>query len=60
MLIDLFFLNQAIANFLAFFIAVTFSFFANAKWTFMARATSGLSLIFIVHGFYGGFFWACI
>lgn len=57
MLIDLFFLNQAIANFLAFFIAVTFSFFANAKWTFMARATSGRYLLFLLFmGFMAAFF----
>ncbi len=32
--------NQAVANFVAFCIAVTFSFFANAKFTFKARTTT--------------------
>lgn len=31
---------QSLANFLAFCVAVTFSFFANAKWTFNAEATT--------------------
>lgn len=32
--------TQALANFLAFCVAVTFSFFANARWTFNAEATT--------------------
>ncbi|MCS6411451.1 GtrA family protein [Klebsiella pneumoniae] len=32
--------SQALANFGAFCIAVTFSFFANAKWTFDSEATT--------------------
>jgi putative flippase GtrA len=35
-------------NVLAFCIAVTFSFFANAKWTFKSRATSGRYLAFVL------------
>lgn len=31
--------SQAIANFLAFCVAATFSFFANSKWTFNSTAT---------------------
>lgn len=41
---------QVTCNFIAFIIAVTFSFFANAKWTFKAKATSlryGLYLTFM-------------
>ncbi|WP_380179110.1 GtrA family protein [Kalamiella sp. sgz302252] len=34
-------LNQMLSNILAFIIAVTFSFFANAKWTF--RTHTGLA-----------------
>ena len=43
--------NQALANFVAFCVAVTFSFFANAKYTFKARATSGRYLLYL--GFMG-------
>lgn len=32
--------SQALANFLAFCVAVTFSFFANAKWTFKEKRTA--------------------
>ncbi|WP_395306019.1 GtrA family protein [Enterobacter sp. ECC-019] len=39
--------SQALANVVAFCIAVTFSFFANAKWTFKARATSGRYIAFV-------------
>lgn len=31
---------QSLSNFIAFCIAVTFSFFANAKWTFSVEATT--------------------
>ncbi|EMO6449714.1 GtrA family protein [Raoultella planticola] len=31
---------QSLSNFVAFCVAVTFSFFANAKWTFRAEATT--------------------
>lgn len=31
---------QSLSNFTAFCVAVTFSFFANAKWTFSAEATT--------------------
>lgn len=40
--------NQAISNVVAFCIAVTFSFFVNARWTFKARATSGRYIAFVV------------
>lgn len=40
--------SQAIANFVAFFVAVTFSFFANAKWTFKSKVTSGKYISFVV------------
>lgn len=43
--------NQAVSNVVAFLIAVTFSFFANAKFTFNAKATSRRYLLFI--GFMG-------
>ncbi|HDG5313194.1 MULTISPECIES: GtrA family protein [Pantoea] len=33
-------LPQSLSNFVAFCVAVTFSFFANAKWTFNAEATT--------------------
>lgn len=32
--------TQSLSNFLAFCFAVTFSFFANAKWTFNTQATT--------------------
>lgn len=31
---------QSLSNFIAFCVAITFSFFANAKWTFGAKATT--------------------
>jgi len=31
---------QSLSNFIAFCVAVTFSFFANAKWTFSTEATT--------------------
>jgi len=31
---------QSLSNFIAFCVAVTFSFFANARWTFSAEATT--------------------
>jgi len=40
--------NQATANFIAFCVAVTFSFFANAKWTFKAQATPSRYIIFFI------------
>lgn len=43
--------NQAIANLIGFVIAVIFSFFANAKYTFNARATT--VRFFIYTGFMG-------
>lgn len=41
-------LTQSLANVLAFCIAVTFSFFANAKWTFKSQATSGRYIVFVL------------
>ncbi|MCM7835167.1 GtrA family protein [Enterobacter asburiae] len=40
--------NQAVANVVAFCIAVTFSFFANAKWTFKSQATSARYIAFVI------------
>ncbi|MGS4680538.1 GtrA family protein [Enterobacter soli] len=40
--------SQALSNVIAFCIAVTFSFFANAKWTFKSKATSGRYMAFVV------------
>lgn len=40
--------GQSLANFGAFCFAVTFSFFANAKWTFSTEATTLRYLIYIV------------
>ncbi|WP_032642937.1 GtrA family protein [Enterobacter sp. EGD-HP1] len=39
--------TQAVANVIAFFIAVTFSFFANARWTFKSKVTSGRYIAFV-------------
>lgn len=39
---------QATANLIAFIIAVTFSFFANAKFTFKKKATGGRYIAFTV------------
>ncbi|MCI1899205.1 MAG: GtrA family protein [Enterobacter sp.] len=46
-LLHFFSATQAIANVIAFCIAVTFSFFANAKWTFKSQATSGRYIAFV-------------
>jgi len=43
--------NQAFSNMSAFFVAVTFSFFANARFTFKGKATTGRYLIYL--GFMG-------
>lgn len=40
--------NQAISNLVAFCVAVTFSFFVNAKWTFKSKATKGRYAAFVV------------
>ncbi|MDM3355454.1 GtrA family protein [Citrobacter sp. Cb004] len=40
--------SQAISNLVAFAVAVTFSFFANAIWTFKTRATSGRYVAFVL------------
>lgn len=40
--------EQYVANFGAFCIAVTFSFFANAKWTFKSEASTVKYLLFVV------------
>ncbi|XUA17422.1 GtrA family protein [Citrobacter sp. OP27] len=39
--------SQAFANFAAFCVAVTFSFFANARWTFDSEATTIRYLAFV-------------
>lgn len=39
--------NQAFSNMSAFFIAVTFSFFANARFTFNGQATTGRYLVYV-------------
>lgn len=44
-------INQAAANFIAFLVAVSFSFFANAKFTFKAKATSNGYMLYV--GFMG-------
>lgn len=41
-------LSQAISNFIAFCIAVTFSFIINTKWTFNSKATFGKYISFII------------
>lgn len=40
--------SQALANFIAFCVAVTFSFFANARWTFSASATPARYVVFVI------------
>ena len=40
-------MSQAVSNLIAFCAAVTFSFFANARFTFKAKATSSRYLIFV-------------
>jgi len=44
-------LQQSLSNFIAFCIAVTFSFFANAKWTFSSEATT---IRYIMYVFFMG------
>lgn len=39
--------NQALANFGAFCFAVTFSFFANARWTFASEATTIRYMLYV-------------
>lgn len=39
--------QQSISNLVAFCIAVTFSFFANAKWTFNAEATTSRYFLYL-------------
>lgn len=51
-LLYVFHLNQALSNLGAFCFAVTFSFFANARYTFKAKATSGRYVLYL--GFMGG------
>ncbi|QXR22003.1 GtrA family protein [Citrobacter freundii] len=41
-------LNQAISNLIAFCVAVTSSFFVNAKWTFKSKATTGRYVAFVI------------
>lgn len=40
--------SQALSNIAAFCVAVTFSFFANAKWTFNSQATLGRYIAFVL------------
>ena len=40
--------SQSMANVCAFCVAVTFSFFANAHWTFKSQATSLRYLLYVV------------
>lgn len=40
-------LNQAYSNFIAFLVAVTFSFFANARYTFNVRAGKRRYFLFV-------------
>ncbi|HEB0856168.1 GtrA family protein [Escherichia coli] len=40
--------SQAISNVIAFCVAVTFSFFVNAKWTFNSKATTGRYMAFVI------------
>ncbi len=40
--------TQSIANFFAFCVAVTFSFFANARWTFNSQATGLRYLLYVL------------
>lgn len=40
--------TQAVSNFSAFCIAVTFSFFVNAKWTFKSQATTVRYLLYVL------------
>ena len=47
-LLSLMSMNQAISNLIAFCVAVTFSFFVNAKWTFKSKATTGRYVAFVI------------
>ncbi|KJV49677.1 translocase [Pantoea sp. BL1] len=38
---------QSLSNFIAFCVAVTFSFFANARWTFSAEATTFRYMMYV-------------
>nr|WP_241609668.1 GtrA family protein [Rosenbergiella australiborealis] len=38
---------QSMSNFVGFCVAVTFSFFANAKWTFNSEATTARYLLYV-------------
>lgn len=53
-------LNQAYSNFIAFMVAVTFSFFANARFTFKAAASKQRYMFFVsfmaILSFATGFF----
>lgn len=40
--------SQALSNFSAFSVAVTFSFFANAKWTFSAKTTTARYMMYVI------------
>jgi putative flippase GtrA len=40
--------SQSFANLLAFFIAVSFSFIANARWTFKSEATKKRYFLFVI------------
>lgn len=44
----LFSLSQAVSNFAGFVVAVTFSFFANAAFTFRAKSTAGRYISYTV------------
>ncbi|MCG7388268.1 GtrA family protein [Pantoea sp. ACRSB] len=44
-------LAQSLSNFIAFCVAVTFSFFANARWTFNSEATT---IRYIMYVFFMG------
>ncbi len=52
LILKLFESGQAMANFGAFCVAVTFSFFANARWTFSSAATPLRYLLYV--SFMGG------
>lgn len=41
-------LQQSQSNFIAFCVAVTFSFFANAKWTFSSEATTIRYMMYVL------------
>ncbi|WP_174507970.1 GtrA family protein [Klebsiella oxytoca] len=47
-LIHAFGAGQSLSNLIAFSVAVTFSFFANAKWTFKAQATTVRYTMYVV------------